>query len=181
MKIFLILNPYDIKITEFAQWNHRETTKAVVFDENNNIGILYAKEMGRYKLPGGKIEDNENIEQALKRECLEELGVEIEIIDKIGMVTEIRKEKKLCQISYNFVAKTISKKYCPVFSEKEKELGFSIEWVELRNVLSYFTKLNDDLICSLDNQLAEKRDFCILKEGLRLYKKNNSKYSSKNN
>jgi len=39
---------------------------------------------GRYDLPGGKIEDGESLEVALKREFMEEVGLEIEIGDFIA-------------------------------------------------------------------------------------------------
>jgi len=38
----------------------------------------------RYDLPGGSIEDNERIEEAIKREFLEETGYEIDVIQNLG-------------------------------------------------------------------------------------------------
>jgi 8-oxo-dGTP diphosphatase len=39
---------------------------------------------GRWEFPGGKVEPGESDEQALARECVEELGVRVEVGDRIG-------------------------------------------------------------------------------------------------
>jgi 8-oxo-dGTP diphosphatase len=39
---------------------------------------------GRWEFPGGKVESGETDEQALARECAEELGVRVEVGDRIG-------------------------------------------------------------------------------------------------
>ncbi|KAB8138118.1 NUDIX hydrolase [Gracilibacillus oryzae] len=42
--------------------------------------------INRFDLPGGSLEDGEGLAEAMKRESLEETGLEIEIKDNIGVV-----------------------------------------------------------------------------------------------
>ena len=38
----------------------------------------------KWEFPGGKVEENEDLETCLKREILEELGVEIEVLERLS-------------------------------------------------------------------------------------------------
>ncbi|WP_312877723.1 (deoxy)nucleoside triphosphate pyrophosphohydrolase [Lentzea indica] len=50
---------------------------------------------GQWELPGGRVEDGEKPEEALVRECVEELGVSIEVGEQVGPDVPLRKDMVL--------------------------------------------------------------------------------------
>jgi len=71
---------------------------AAVISKDGKILIAKRKKsfMGyRWEFPGGKMEDNETLEECLKREIREELGIEIEV----GECICVRKHVLNCQSS----------------------------------------------------------------------------------
>lgn len=60
------------------------TVKAVIINDKNEILLAKRSEngffgVGKYDLPGGKLEEGEDIKKGLKREIKEETGIEVEI------------------------------------------------------------------------------------------------------
>ena len=72
----------------------RKIVRAIVFDEQENYYFVRAKrddDFGKATLietSGGGVEGGEDLETALKRELKEELGAEVEIMHKIGIVSD---------------------------------------------------------------------------------------------
>ena len=93
----------------------RKIARAVVLDENNSIIILEIKRndiFGNYsylETPGGGVEANESINHALKRELEEEIGVNVKIIKKLGVVKDYYNLLNRQNENHYFLVKVASK------------------------------------------------------------------------
>jgi 8-oxo-dGTP pyrophosphatase MutT (NUDIX family) len=88
----------------------------------------------------GGIEGTENKIDALKRECLEEIGCDVEIMTEVGSIIEYRKIFNLKQISYCYLAKVKGEKRASDFTDSEKENGFRQVWLSFDKALKALTK-----------------------------------------
>ena len=58
----------------------RAGARAILFDDDNEVALVYETAYDHYKLPGGCVEPGETLEQALRREIAEEVGATIRSI-----------------------------------------------------------------------------------------------------
>lgn len=135
MKIIKIINPENVSDEEVKKYRVREAGRAVVIDEDGMIALLHVSKESYYKLPGGGIEETEDKIIALKRECQEEIGCDVEITGEIGTIIEYRKIFNLKQTSYCYLAKVKGEKGKPNFTEDEKENGFEQVWLPYEKAL----------------------------------------------
>src|SRR5690606_24202987 len=91
----------------------REAARAVMLDSENRISLLHVTTEMYYKLPGGGMESGESPLEALQRECSEETGCEVTVIEEIGSIVEYRKFCMLKQISYCYLARIKGEKGKP--------------------------------------------------------------------
>lgn len=162
MKQLAIINPEKVPQNEILTYPLREAVRAVVVDKESNIALLHVKKDHYYKLPGGGIEDDEDHESALRRECLEEIGSEIEVINEIGLIIEYRKIFTLKQVSYCYLATLKGEKGIPNFTEKEKENGFEQIWIPYEQALEVLSK---NIAIDLEGkEYIVPRDTILLKE-----------------
>lgn len=89
--------------------NHTLGVGAVVIDDNKLL-VIKDRLWKKYKLPGGYIDNNENISQALQREVFEETGIKIELdsIVSLGHFSQSQPGKSNLYVVCN--AKALSKK-----------------------------------------------------------------------
>jgi 8-oxo-dGTP pyrophosphatase MutT (NUDIX family) len=160
MTLLATLNPENATEEEVAKYRTREAARAIVFDEEGLIGILHVTKEKYHKLPGGGIEAGENVEQALRRECREELGCEIEIGDELGQVIEYRKMFNLKQTSFVYLAKLVGDKGQPNFMEDEITDGFEVQWVTLDEAIQ--TLASDQALCDEGRLYMVPRDRILL-------------------
>jgi 8-oxo-dGTP pyrophosphatase MutT (NUDIX family) len=142
MKQLAILNPEHAAADDVTAYEVRNAARAVVMDTEKKIGLLHVANRGHYVLPGGKIETSEDREAALRRECREEIGCEIDILGEIGSVVEYRKMFAMLQTSYCYFARVVGEKGIPRFTENEKEKGFTPMWLSYDEALKTLEENN---------------------------------------
>lgn len=125
---------------EWKTYQVRHTARAVLFRDDGKIAILHVGKYNYHKLPGGWVEEWEDTETTLRRECLEEVWAEIEIGKYIGEVIEYRANlwweewDYILQISRCYVC-TLSKQWEHNFTDSEKENNFSHRWFSLEEAI----------------------------------------------
>jgi mutator protein MutT len=103
-------------------------------------------EKGKWEIPGGSVEFNETLEDAIKREIKEEHGVEIEVQELLGVFSHIIKKENQHWVSPTYICKI--KKGVPSILEPEKcaEIGwFTLEEAK-KLKLSIITKYDISLL-----------------------------------
>ena len=136
MKQIKIINLENVSEDEVSKYSVREAARAIVFDDNKLVALLHATKNHYYKLPGGGIEKGENNEEALKRECREEIGCDVEIVEDLGLIVEYRKKFKVKQTSYCYIAKLVGEKGVPNLEPDEIEEGFETVWLSFEDAMN---------------------------------------------
>jgi len=142
MKWLALVNPEYVSEEEGVSYLVREAARAVVVDRDLRLALLHVSRDGYYKLPGGGMEEGEDDVTALRRECREELGCELEILGEIGMIVEYRKMFSMKQVSYCYFARVQGSKGKPTFTLKEKEEGFEVVWLPYTEALKVMVYSN---------------------------------------
>lgn len=131
----------DVQEAKDIRYEFREAARAIVFDTEGRIAILNVTKHGYHKLPGGGIEDGEDIALALRREILEEVGCEVEVREQtVGMTIEQREEYAMLQISYCYLADVAGAKGEISLTELEADNGFVLQWMSIEEAIDTLEK-----------------------------------------
>lgn len=120
---------------------------AMIFDDQGRLfltkrGPACRNEIGHWEIPGGGLEFGEKMIDGIKREMMEELAIEIEIIEQLPATDHIIPHENQHWVPTTFIAKIIDGQI-PVIKEKEKcdEIGF-FHLDNLPQPLSIVTRLD---------------------------------------
>lgn len=141
----LVDEDFGLNSVEFNNPRVRLGARGIIINEKGKIALFNKANKNEYKLPGGGIDEGENPEEAFKREALEETGCEIEIIKFLGTIEEHKSLDNFKQTSYIFIAKVISNKNKLNLTQKEKDEGARLLWVEDTEALKLITECYDKL------------------------------------
>lgn len=83
---------------------------------------------GMLALPGGFVNEGETVEDAMKREVLEETSLEVEPIDILGVYSDPHRDPRMHTMTVVFVALIVGGK------EEARDDAASLEWAELADL-----------------------------------------------
>ncbi len=122
------------------EYKSRIAARAIISNDSGEIAVLSPKDPSVYphKLPGGGLENEENIIETLKREVKEEVGADVDIMSELGKIIEYKNNYNQKQTSYCFLAKLKDRIGEPTFTEQEKSLGYELQWIPLKKAIELF-------------------------------------------
>lgn len=127
MKKLLKITQQDIKfqspLVDTGDFRERKAARAVLLDNAGKVHMLNVSKHGYHKLPGGGIDEGEEIIEALERELMEEVGCKAEIIRQLGYIIEYRDYDELIQTSYCYLARQVGEQQKPNLEQSELDEG----------------------------------------------------------
>ncbi len=155
------------KFTGINNPKTRIAVRTILSDENGKIAILNKQAKNEFKLVGGGVEEGESLDEALRREILEEAGCEVKIISYLGILEEFRSKENFYQKSHIYITKVSKDTKKLHLTKKEKEEGARLCWFKPEEALEIMQKSYDKLLPSKYSDLYAtnfivKRDYTIL-------------------
>ena len=135
----LITNKYNLTDSDMTEVVKR--VKVLLVNSNNDVLLGYS--YNNYQFPGGHVEENETLVQAVNREILEETGIELNITNiepfacAIGYYKDWPAEGKNRKIEiYYYEVKTDEKPNLEntEYTENEKNGNFELRYIPLLDV-----------------------------------------------
>ena len=153
---------------------YRPSVRGIIFDDKNNIAMIYSKKYHFYKFPGGGIEENETHHDTLAREIKEETGMTLipETAKEFGEVLKIQKGDEVgentihVQQNFYYTCKVEDKIGEQDLDDGEKDLDFVLEFIPVEKAIQANAVFESS--DSFKKQMAEreKRVLEIIKETL---------------
>lgn len=113
----------------------RITARAIVKNQNGLYAVMYADKFKLHSLPGGGVEDNEDILTALRREVFEETGCTCDHIEELGIVSENRAHQDFTSKSYYYVVTTDHTPELIHLTDDEIANQTTVQWHPLEDVV----------------------------------------------
>ncbi|MCA1058849.1 NUDIX domain-containing protein [Rossellomorea aquimaris] len=149
---------------------HRTAVKAVIMQDDQIL--LMNSNRGDYKFPGGGLEAEETLVEALQREVREETGfVHCVVRELIGIVTQrymdLFDDDTIFEMtSHYYRCELLDREVIPQqLEEYESELEMTPSWVTLDEAIT----CNEQLMDKFENNQWIKRENFVLKELKKLY------------
>ncbi|MDQ3064901.1 MAG: NUDIX domain-containing protein [bacterium] len=166
MKQLLVITESDVapgaESADCTNFKRRDAARAVLLDKNGGVFLLKIGKHDCHKLPGGGVDDGEDMKAALARELLEEVGCKAEILDEVGEIIEYRDQFELIQTSHCYLARQTGEQVEASLEEGEIEEG--LHEVKASSIDEAISLLENDEPDNYECRLIKIRDTALLKK-----------------
>ncbi len=145
----------------------RNRAAGIVLNDKKEMILMNLTNMYFHMLPGGGVDSNESMEEALYRELKEETGANIQIISELGIVVENLQERKIKQITYFYLTKVVGEIQEPNFMPDELEQGYQVEWYLIDEAIKILEEENEY------EEYIKQRELVAIKEAKKYLEENN--------
>ena len=169
--IYLSLQDNEFPFQGFT--NLRLTARGIVFDERGLVAVHHIKrndlfgDQEYFETPGGGVDEGETVEQALLRECREELGEEVEILCPLGIVEDAYNAIQRRNQNHYFLCQKTSQGKAHFVSEGDSLIQETL-YLPLDEAIQKMRSQPKELV----SRLVKQRELPILEEACRILKEN---------
>lgn len=143
----------------------RLTARAIVKNQDGLYAVMYADKFKLHSMPGGGVEDGEDVLTALRREVYEETGCVCDEIQELGIVAENRASLDYTQINYYFVVTTTHTPGENHLTEAEQDSRTVVEWHTFDEMVRL---INEQEFDRVQGKYLKARDVAALREYAKL-------------
>lgn len=118
----------------------RVAVRVILLDDDGKVALVGAV---AHILPGGGVEQEETLEDAVHRESMEEVGCKIGKLSYLGFTEDTRSKRGIKQTTHCFVAKVMGEKGIPTTTQ-EDEQNMMLDWLIPEDALKSLQKGEDE-------------------------------------
>lgn len=139
----------------------RLTARAIVKNQEGLYAVMYADKFKLHSLPGGGVEDGEDVLTALRREVYEETGCVCDEVRELGIVAENRASLDYTQVNYYFAVTTTHAPGENHLTEAEQLSRTVVQWHPFDEMVRLIQEQEFDRV---QGKYLKARDVAALKE-----------------
>lgn len=143
----------------------RKIARAVLINDNNEVcllKILGDDDFGHrdyVETPGGGVNENEDLKEAVVREIKEETGCDATVIDEIGYVDDYYNLIHRHNITYYYLLK-VNGYGTSALEEQEKSIIKGLLWLDFNKAIKAYENMNNEKL----EILVSRRELPIIKK-----------------
>ncbi len=143
----------------------RLTARGIVRNKDGLYAVMYAGKFKLHSLPGGGVEEGEDVLTALRREILEETGCSCDHIEELGIVAENRAHQDFTTQAYYYIVTTDHEAEPIHLTDDELANKTVVQWHTLEDMIRLISEPEHT---TNQRKFLQARDMAALKEYVQL-------------